>query len=381
MGHGVHQPVSKWNIIGTWDSGIGNMLIHFKTQLLTIYKYTYIHYIYIYVVFIPCSDHPINRTWAWVRKRLESGALEVCRSGLSSLASDSLDCCRCRIWLGLPRGQKAGDLLVSQRALWQAVSYHCTRQRANVKLKGSKFKGVAFTRCWAVSLCSSLGVWKSKIRRWKVPWCIQVIPGSGQNALEDVAQTISMYVCLSVCLSVCLYVCMSVCMYVCLYVCLSVCVHACMYTSRISWKTIQLSHFWGYHGFDDLEPLVWELFRLCVSTKWWKNTVFLRVGLQCFLFWPFWGVIMTTWQKMGVSLASICFHLVYFRSPFYPDFEWSLSGPTWSQPLSCYGLKISNMESTILFVILERLNKSMCLLAIQPHHWTHSISKWFLSCS
>ena len=31
-------------------------------------------------------------------------------------------------------------------------------------LKGSKFKGVAFTRCWAVSLCSSLGAWKSKTR-------------------------------------------------------------------------------------------------------------------------------------------------------------------------------------------------------------------------
>ena len=61
MGHGVHQPVSKWNIIGTWDSGFSNILIHFKTQLLTIYKYTYIYiYIYLHVVFIPCSDHPIT---------------------------------------------------------------------------------------------------------------------------------------------------------------------------------------------------------------------------------------------------------------------------------------------------------------------------------
>ena len=54
-------------------------------------------------------------------------------------------------------------------------------------LKGSKLKGTAFTRCWAMSLRSSLGVWKSKIRRWKGPW---MYPGSGQNALEDAARTI-----------------------------------------------------------------------------------------------------------------------------------------------------------------------------------------------
>ena len=66
--------------------------------------------------------------------------------------------------------------------------------------------------------------------------------------------------------------------------CASIRIYIYIYT----WKAIipffwsnSLDHFFCHYGFDRLEPLVWELLRFFTffSTKCWKNTVLLRVGL------------------------------------------------------------------------------------------------------
>ena len=78
-----------------------------------------------------------------------------------------------------------------------------------------------------------------------------------------------------------------------------------------TWKAIipffwsnSLDHFFCHYGFDRLEPLVWELLRLFTfffSTKCWKNTVLLRVGLceSCYGFLRSFST--KCWKKYGFA--------------------------------------------------------------------------------